>query len=244
MNHGADVRLVDAHTERDGRDDHFQPAFEKCLLHLLAAPAIEPRVIGRDGRSSAADRAPGFRNPCAAACRRSRAAGPSILQESPQPAPKRRIRRGLHHLDRDVVAPEAVDEMLRRESGPVACAMSFCTSGVAVAVSAITGAGRKRRQMLADGAVVGPEIVTPLRNAVRLVDRDQARLALRQHLREPPHPQPLRRDEQKVELAFKIVGMQTSRRGRPVAVGVDPIGRETQAPASSPPDLPSARSAG
>ena len=65
--------------------------------------------------------------------------------------------------------------------------MSSCTSGVAVAVSAITGAGRSSGQALAEHAVVGAEVVPPLRDAVRLVDGDQRGLALGEHLREARH---------------------------------------------------------
>ena len=73
---------------------------------------------------------------------------------APRPAEARgqadaRRRRNLDHLDRDVVAAESVDEASALARGPTARAMSFCTSGVAVAVRAITGAGRKRRQVLA-----------------------------------------------------------------------------------------------
>ena len=85
-------------------------------------------------------------------------------------------------------------------TSPNCSAMSSCTIGVAVAVSAMTGAGRSRRQVLAEHAVVRPEIVPPLGNAVRLVDGDQRRLALRQHLGEAGHAQPLGRDEQELQL--------------------------------------------
>ncbi len=56
-------------------------------------------------------------------------------------------------------------------------------------------------QILAQHAVVGTEVVAPLRDAMRLVDRDQRQLALGQHLREPRHAQPFRRNEQKLQAA-------------------------------------------
>ena len=77
--------------------------------------------------------------------------------------------------------------------------MSSCTSGVAVAVSAMTGAGRSGWQVLAEHAVVRPEIVAPLRNAVRFVDGDEGGLALRQHFGKARHPEPFRRDEEKLQ---------------------------------------------
>ena len=63
---------------------------------------------------------------------------------------------------------------------------------------------RRRPQaghVLAQAAVIRPEIVPPLRNAVRLVDDDQRNRPLGQHLRKARHPQPLRRDEQELQFA-------------------------------------------
>ena len=74
------------------------------------------------------------------------------------------------------------------------------------------------RQILAEHPVVGPEIVSPLRDAVRFVDGDQRRLALRQHLRKAAHPQALRRDEQELQLAVQIIDASLARdaaRSRP-----------------------------
>ena len=91
---------------------------------------------------------------------------------------------------------------------PSCARMSACTAGVAVAVSASTGAvalAAQAGQMLAQHAVVGPEVVAPLRDAVRLVDGDQRQLALGQHLGEAGHAQPLRRDEEKLQRALQII---------------------------------------
>ena len=96
--------------------------------------------------------------------------------------------------------------------------MSSCTRGVAVAVSAITGAGRSCGQALAEHAVVGPEVVAPLRDAVRLVDRDERRLAPGEHLGEAGHAEPLGRDEQEVEPPVEVgaaAPAATAARSRP-----------------------------
>ena len=60
-------------------------------------------------------------------------------------------------------------------------------------------------QALAEHAVFGSEVVAPLGDAVRLVDGDQRRLALGQHLRETRDRQALGGDEQEVEAALEVV---------------------------------------
>ena len=82
--------------------------------------------------------------------------------------------------------------------------------------------GPQRRQVLAEHAVVGPEIVAPLRDAVRLVDGDQRRLALGQHLREAGDAQALRRDEEELQRAVEVVDAGLARGGA-VAAGVDAL---------------------
>src|SRR6516165_6193682 len=66
---------------------------------------------------------------------------------------------------------------------PNCCMMSACTVGVAVAAIATTA---QHGQVLPQHPVVGPEIVAPLRNAMRLVNRDQRQSAPGQHLRKAP----------------------------------------------------------
>ena len=101
--------------------------------------------------------------------------------------------------------------------------------------------GPQRRQMLPDVPVIRPEIVAPCRYAMRLIDRDQARLSFGEHLREAPHAQPLRRNEQKVELPVQVLQANFAR-CRPVAARMDSLGREPERLQSSQPDLPSTRS--
>ena len=103
--------------------------------------------------------------------------------------------------------------------------MSSCTSGVAVAVRAMTGAGRSSGQPLAEHAVVRPEVVAPLRDAVRLVDGDQGGRALGEHLGEAGHAQPLGRDEEEVEAPVEVLAARAARGGA-VATGVDALGGE------------------
>ena len=51
--------------------------------------------------------------------------------------------------------------------------MSSATRGVAVAVRAIVARAPTRWRGVGQGEVVGPEVVAPLRDAVRLVDHEQ-----------------------------------------------------------------------
>ena len=66
--------------------------------------------------------------------------------------------------------------------------MSSWMRGVAVAVKASTGAGRKARQTLTQEPVVGSEVMPPLGDAVRFVDRDQGRPAALQNSMKPGTP--------------------------------------------------------
>ena len=88
-------------------------------------------------------------------------------------------------------------------------------AALAVAVVASTGApGGQRGQQVADAPVVGPEVVAPVADAVRLVDDEQPG-GLGQPgqllVAEPRVVQPLRADQQQVDL----VGGERGRRRRP-----------------------------
>ena len=61
------------------------------------------------------------------------------------------------------------------------------------------------RQILPQHPVVRPEVVSPLRNAMRLIDGDQRQLPFGQHLHEPRHAQPLRRNKQELQAPFQII---------------------------------------
>ena len=61
--------------------------------------------------------------------------------------------------------------------------------------------GAVHRQVLAEHAIVGPEVMPPLRNAVRFIDRNQCGLAFREHFRKSRDTQAFGRDEEKVEFA-------------------------------------------
>ena len=101
----------------------------------------------------------------------------------------------------DVRPVEARDELLRRSSASRST-ISRRVGASAVAVSAMRGTFGKRSCSTVELAVFGPEIVAPLRDAVRLVDREQRDLAAREHVEAALGQQPLGRDVQQFSAPF------------------------------------------
>ena len=83
--------------------------------------------------------------------------------------------------------------------------MSRRNCGVAVAVRARTGAGRQGWKVIAQGAIVGAEVVTPLRDTVSLVDGDEGEWSLREHLREAGDAEAFGCDKEELEGAVEEV---------------------------------------
>ena len=83
--------------------------------------------------------------------------------------------------------------------------MSFWTVGVAVAVRAMTGAGRRAGRIVAEGAVVGAKVVAPGGDAVGFVDGDEGGLSPGEHLGEAGDAHALGCDEEELEGAVEIV---------------------------------------
>ena len=82
--------------------------------------------------------------------------------------------------------------------------------------------GPQRGQILAEHAVVGAEIVAPLRDAVGFVDGDQGGLALGEHLGKAGDAEALGRDEEELQGAVEVVDAGLARGGA-VAAGVDAL---------------------
>ena len=198
VGHEADVRLVDAHPERDrGHHDQAVLAQEACLVGG-AGTRVEPRVV-RQRRYPLAGQELGrlvHRRPGQAV---HDAGFARVLRaQQVQQLPARLVLQ--HDPVGDVRPVEAGDEVARAaqvepggDLGP-------------------GGLGRRRGQgdprhvrppLVQRGQfeVIGPEVVPPLGHAVRLVDREQRDPAAI----EQPHrrfgPQPLRRQVEQVQLA-------------------------------------------
>ena len=79
--------------------------------------------------------------------------------------------------------------------------MSARTRSVAVAVSAMNGTSGKRSRKARELPVLGPEVVAPFADAMRLVDRDQVDVPALQLGEEAGEHQPLGRDVEEPEFA-------------------------------------------
>ena len=106
----------------------------------------------------------------------------------------RAIERSDQH--RRVREPELLDDVAAHALG----------RGRGVGVNA---RARKTRLQLREPAIFGPEIMSPLADAVRLVDREAGNLQARRELEKSRRQQPLRRDEYKMmpaagELALDV----------------------------------------
>ena len=80
---------------------------------------------------------------------------------------------------------------------------------------------------LCDPEVRRAEVVAPLRDAVGLVDGDERRLALAQHLGEAGDAQPFRRDKEEVEIAAEVVHASLPRECA-IKAGVNARDREAE----------------
>ena len=92
--------------------------------------------------------------------------------------------------------------------------MSSRVRGSAVAVSAMRGTPGNCSARHARLAVFRAELVAPLRDAMRLVDREQRELQARQPLQRAVRQQPLRRDVEQIELLLDQVARDAARLGR------------------------------
>ena len=225
VNHGADVGLVDAHAEGDGGHDDLQFAGLKGGLHALAGRRIKARVVSRRGNarrdSSVGQLLGSFARGGVDDGRTPRRIGQQAADRL------RPLRHGkLDHLNGQIVAPEAVDELGRLHHPQLR---------QNVGLHRRRGRGRQRQhrrrtqrgQVLAQHPVIGAEVVAPLRDAMRLVDGDQRRLALGQHLAEARNPQPLRRNEEELQRALQIIHAGLARL-RAVQAGVNPPHAQTE----------------
>ena len=201
VNHGADVRLVDAHAEGGRGNDDLNRAVQEGRLHLVPLGRRHPCVV-RGGRELVGQPTGELFGLLA---RRGVHDGRSALRfakdfgndRGPGAAPF------LHHLDGQVLAPEAVDVAL--------VSLQVELGGDVILDARRRGGGQRQhrrrpqaRQTLAQEPVVGTEVVAPLRDAVRFVDRDQGRAATLQEFDEAGHAEPLGRDEEKVEFAVAV----------------------------------------
>ena len=99
--------------------------------------------------------------------------------------------------------------------------MSSATCGVAVAVEATIASRAEPARGVGEAEVVGPEVVPPLRDAVRLVDDEQPDPRLPDPLEEPGRGEALGRDVEQPQLAPTPRASSAARFARRVLLGVD-----------------------
>ncbi len=168
VHHRADVGLVHAHPEGDGRDHYVELSPEKRGLHLVANVGREPRVVGLDevvaaqlvghglghlacGRVDDRRQPPGTVEPLAGA------RGPLSG-------------RNFERLQRKVVPAKPVDEEA------CLCAHAQLLDDVPLHHRGCCRGERdnrrraQHRKAFPQQPVIGPEVVAPLRDAVGFVD--------------------------------------------------------------------------
>ncbi len=82
---------------------------------------------------------------------------------------------------------------------------------------------RRAREVMISAVEVGPEVVAPLRDAVRLVHHHQPHLRLSRRLHQSPSAQPLRRDVQQPQLAAYQAAVHMGV-GPPIACASEVVG--------------------
>ena len=223
----AHVRLVDAHAERDRRDHDDTVLSEEARLVAGPHPGIQPRVI-REGVDALRAQVLGRLLDRLAAERIDDARRPGRLGTDELQQLTTRIDLRLDAV-LDVRAVEARHEVPRlgevQPLGDLLVRRTRRGRGERHARNA-----RKALREVAERKVVGTEVVTPLADAVRLVDRDHAQRTALQERRGRRGAQSLGCDVEQVEIAGEV-GLLDARAlcgglGRVQVRGVDAVGDE------------------
>ena len=207
MGDEADVGLVDPHAEGDGRDHHHLLGCDERRLVARPDLRLEPGMIGKR-------RPPGLAELLGelvglVAARHVDDAGPRLLGEQ-------RLQ-----LAGDAVArADAVADV-----GPVEAGEDQAVLGDAeldedvLARPPVRGRGQRQPRHVREGVeqgqqqpVIGPEIVAPFGDAMRLVDRDQRQRNARDQLAKAGPGRPLGRDVEQLQFAA-LRAARSSRRG-------------------------------
>jgi hypothetical protein len=199
---GADVGLVDAHTEGDGGDDDFDGALEELLLDALAGGGVESGMIGGGGEAVVELKGELIGS---FARRGVDDGGASFggVEVSGDQGGTLGLRE-LDDFDSEVVAAESMNE----ERGLVEAELVddvLLDGGGGGSGESDDGGGTQEGQGVTEGAVVGAEIVTPAGDAVGFVDGDEGGCAAGEHFGEAGDAETLGSDEEELELAVEIV---------------------------------------
>ena len=184
VEHGADVGPVDAHAESVRRRDDVERPIGEARRDVRPLPGVHPGVIRGGVPSFLAQRV----GPMLGLLPRGRVddGGSSRGARLPERRRERRehLAAGLVHAvdvarrEVEVGAGEAAEDLVAR-ARPVGAACADLAPHLGRRRGR-AGENARRAQLLeelADAQVVGPEVVPPLRDAVRLVDRDELDVA-------------------------------------------------------------------
>ena len=196
MRHEAHVRLVDSHAERDRRADHHVLARHEIGLVLRPHRGIESGVIGARRPPRPAERLGQFLGRRAG--RRIDDAGAGRIADHLGDL-LRRARLGADRIA-DIGAIEAGDDQPVLRNAEL---LQDIGAGVRVG-----GRGQRQPRHLRKGveqrpqqSIVGPEVVPPFGNAMRLVDREQRQPRLPQQLAKIAVRGAFGRDIEQIEFA-------------------------------------------
>ena len=201
MHHEANVAAVDAHAERHRGDDDVQALFAEALADVGALLRVEAGVVGaRVDLLLAQTLGEAFR----------------VLARDAVDD-RRRVRMALHGFG------DLIDQIDARQHpigqvGPIEGAdQDFRLAQLQLLHDVVANARRRRRRerlerhvgehlaQLGETSVLGAEVVPPLADAVRFVDRDGADLELRQLHEEAFEEQALRGHQQQAQrVAFEV----------------------------------------
>ena len=201
------IGLVDAEAERVGGDDQWRAAGGEAALDGRARGAAHARVVALGGYPGGIERFGGFLHGAARAGVDDAGLAAAFARVGDQPGEPLPGAGDRRHLEAQVRAVEAGQHLagLGGDAEP----------GEDVTPHGRVGGRRERErarpaELLARAAereVVGAEVVPPLRDAVRLVDHEQAHTAAREAIEEAPVREPLRCDEEQRDASRLEVGV-------------------------------------
>ncbi len=194
----ADVRLVDPHAEGDGRADHAHVVAQKQFLVFGTLPRGESGVV-RPGRHALFGQSLGHALGGFAAL---------AINDAAFPGPSADVFE--HLLVRPGLGLHAIGEIGPVETGDVTARLAQAQLLEDVGPDAFGGRGGERHQrhfreeiaQARELAVLGPEIMSPFADAMRLVDGDELGLPAPQVVEKTGKHQPFGRGIEQTKLAL------------------------------------------
>ena len=197
MGDEADVRLVDAHSEGDGRDDDYALAADERILGVRALAGAEAGVIGARVDAPLPQPRRGLLDPAARQAVDDARVAPVLGVEQPgELIAGAALRNDPVANVRPVEAGDEHPGVLQAQPVPDFPPRRL----VGGRGKRNSRRGRKPLVQHRELQVFRPEVVAPLRHAVRFVDSEQRDVDLVEQRQRPLAEQPLRGDVEKVDV--------------------------------------------